>query len=562
VFTVATGQSVQLQNVLDGDEDNTDGVEINSATSVTALSIGLNKAGDSGSGGIDLNIDVNGTKVATLNVDSSGTASRVAIENTGAAVRTLNITGNAAVTIEQEAAGADVGDVATKIAITNTAGATVVSAAAPDATTGLVITAVGGADSVTLAQAAGANAITNESSVDLGGGNDTLAITNLTAATDIEEGALFKGGDGTDVLNIVNGAVLDADTGPAFSGFETFSLNGSTGTFDLVNLVANNTIASLSVTKATTGLVTVNNLAEAATVTIGAAINAGGLVINQKDAGAGSPNDVMTIAFNSKTALDTTGDIDINDIETVNVNVQSSGTNITHEVDSLTADQATTVNVNASTAILNLKNLEADALVLFDASASVKGITVVTGADTFVATSGVLFKGGAAADTFDLTGADTGAAGAGLDFIVQGGGGGDSIILPAAGGEDHARYTAQSDSTATDFDGITNFTTAEDKLDLKAFGFGGTADDAVVTVAAGVSINAGGDVEVTTAASQNFFNDGGIDRAVAEFDAGADLLIFVDVNKNGDFDAAGDLVIQLTGVGAVAGFDVGDVLFS
>ena len=555
-YTVAAGQVLELNNVQDTAGTGAGvAVEVQAAASVTAQTVKLNKAGDAETGGNDLFIDINGAGVKTLTLDSSSNASRVSIVNTGAAITGLNVTGDAALAIDTNVPGA------TAIAITNTAGATLSTAVAPDATTGLTITAVGGADSVTLAQAAGAAALTNKVAVDLGAGNDTLKITNLTAATDIADGASFKGGEGTDTLNIVTGAVLDATRGKLFSSFEAVDLAGATGTFNLALLADNNTVTSLKVSAATSAAVTVNNLAEAASVTVGAAINAGGLAINQKDAGAGSPDDVLNVTFDSRTALTTTGGIDINDVETVNVSATSAGTNITHTVTTLAADEATKVTVNASTAGVILDGVSMASLVLFDASASVKAVRV-DAADAYAATAGVAFKGGSAADTIDLTGATTAAAGAtDLDFVVTGNGGADAITLAAAAGRDDVVYLAQGDSTATDFDSITNFLTTVDKINLKAFGFSGASDDAVVTVGSGVSVNASGDVEVTSAAAGNFFNDAGIDRAVAEAVVGTDLFVFVDVNKDGDFSAANDLVVKLVGLGA-AGFAVGDVVFA
>lgn len=544
-YLLAAGQTLGLDNVQDTAGTGAGvAVEVQAAASVTEQTINLNKAGNAATGGNDLFIDINGTGVKTLNLDSSNNASRISIVNTGAAITGLNITGDAALTIDTNVPNA------TAIAITNTAGATLSTAQAPNATTGMTITGASGADSVTLAQAAGANALTNKVAVDLGAGNDTLKITNLTAAGDITDGASFKGGEGTDTLNIVNGAVLDATRGKLFSGFETLDLAGSTGTFDLGLLAANNTISSLKVSALTTGAVTVNNLAEAASVTIGAAINAGGLSVNQKDAGAGSPDDVLNVTFDSRTALTTTGGIDINDIETVNINATSTGTSITQTVTALAADEATKVTVNASTAGIILDGVSMDSLVLFDASESVKSVRL-DAANAYNATAGVAIKGGSANDTIDLTGATTAAAGAALDFVITGNGGADAITLPGAGGRDDVVYLAQADSTAADFDSITTFVTTEDKINLKAFGFTGAADDAVISTTAaakGVSVNTSGDIEVTSAAAGNFFNDAGIDRAVAVVDDGTDTWVFADVNNDGDYSAGADLVVKLVGL--------------
>lgn len=568
-YTLAATQSLTLQNVTDGDADNTDGVEVNAAASVTAQTLKLNKVGDTATAGIDVNIDINGTGVATLNVEGTGSASRVSVQNTGTAIRTLNISGDAAVEIQANAGANNVGALATVIAITNTAGATVTSSAAPNATTGLTITAAGGADTVTLAQAAGANALTNKVAVDLGAGNDTLAISALTAATDIADGASFKGGDGTDTLKLFDGDIIDATRGKLFSGFETVDVGGAqaTANLDLSLLAANNTISTLKLSAANTGAVSVTNLADTAGVLINAATGAA-LTINQKDSGAGSPDDTITVTYDSKTAIGAqTGATTIADVETVNLKVTSTGTNITHEVTTLVVNNATKVTVDASTAAVDIKNgFSATSLVLLDASASVKDTSIALN-DAYTATAGVAVKGGAGVDTLVFTGATTGAAAAtDLDFMITGNGGADVITLAAvAGGVDRVVYLAQGDSTYAKFDSITNFdaaaASAQDLLDFKAFGFTGN-QQGVKNVTTGVSIAADGSITVASGSMANFFVDTGLSRGVATWDGGADTFVFVDANKDGNFSNADDLVIKLVGVGTSTDITATDIVFA
>lgn len=563
-YTLSGSQTLTLNNVKDSDADNTDGVEIKSSASVTEQSIMLNKAGDTATGGFDLNIDVNGTGVATLNVDSSTNASKVSIENTGTKVRTLNISGDEMLTLANQSGANQIGSLVNAVNITNSKGVTLTSSVATNTTDGLKINGGTGKDTVTLAQAAAANALTNKVAVDLGAGDDRLAISQLNAAANIENGASFKGGEGVDTLNVINGALIDTTRGKLFSSFENVDVGGGTGTYDLQQLASTNTVGTLSVSGALAGAVTVNNLPDTASVAIAATNITNALTINEKDAGAGSPNDILDVSLSSKGAQNHAAAIDVNDIETVNLASMSTGTNVTHTLSQFDADEALTLNVNASTAGLTITNLEADALVLFDASASAKAVSVTTGADTFAATAGVAFKGGAGADTFVLTGANTSAAGAAdLDFIITGGGKGDTVTLAAAGQVERVVFESQADSTATDYDMVSPFVTTEDKIDLTAFGFTGVSAGAVLTVAADskASLDANNDVQVSAANAVNFFNDAGVDRAVAEQQIGADLFLFVDADKNGDYSASGDLVIQLSTL-AQGGFDVGDVVFA
>lgn len=546
-YTLATGQTMSLVNV--SDATNT-GNALTLSGGAGARTLNLNGVGSVT--GNDVVIDNGSATITTLNLNNSGAASKVTLNSTAGTISTVNISGSHALTIQ---AGGTVDAEMRAITITNTGGATLTTSATPSATTGLTVTGAGGKDNITLAQAAGANALTDKVAVDLGAGDDSLMITNLTAATDINSAASFNGGDGTDTLTIVAGAVLDATRGKLFSNFETFAAVG--GNYNMSFLASTNTIGTLAMSTLAANVV-VTNLAEASSVAFVGSTGAFTATINQKDAGAGSPDDVINVAIvGSTTGSRTVNSVDLNDIETVNVS-SSGGSTTTQTFTTFIADEATKITAAAG-ATLVFADLQSAALVLFDASSSTAAVSVTT-TDAYNATSGVAFKGGAGADTFTLTGATT--AGAGLEFVMTGNGGADAITLSAAGQVEHVVYLAQSDSTSAKFDSVSVFTTTEDKLDLKAFGFTGAADDAVLTIAGGVSVNGvTGAVEVTSAAAGNFFNDAGLDRGVAEAVVGGDLYIFVDADKNGDFTAAGDLVIKLVGLGA-AGFDVGDVIFA
>uniref|UniRef100_A0A832EKG1 DUF4214 domain-containing protein n=1 Tax=Desulfacinum infernum TaxID=35837 RepID=A0A832EKG1_9BACT len=560
-YTLASGQSLTLTNVTDSGDSNND-VEVNAAASVTAHTITLNGVGDTAAGGNDVEIDINGTGVKTLNLAAQGAASKVTLVNTGNALETLNVSGDKSVTI------LDVPNAKT-IAITNTAGASVTTSVPTNTAAGLTITAAGGKDSVTLAQAAGANALTNKTAVDLGAGDDTLFISKLDAADNIQDGASFKGGDDTDTLKLFDGDVIDATTGKLFSGFEVVDIGGAQATtnLNLAHLAANNTISKLLLSAPNTAAVNVTNLPEAAVVELAAAHGAN-LTINQKDSGAGSPDDSITLNWNSKTAIGAaTGTLTVADIETVNVNVTSTGTNITHEITSLVVANATKVTVNASTAAVDIKNgFDAVSLVLFDASASAKKVTVALN-DAYTATAGVAVKGGAGDDVITLTGATTLAATVNdLDFIITGGKGADNITLAATtGGKDVVVYTAQSDSTYNKYDSITNFdataANAQDYIDLKAFGFTGNQQN-VKVVTSGVSLDASNAVIVAAGSQTNFFVDTGVARGVAVWDAGSDVFVFVDANKDGNFSNDADLVIKLVGVANATDITTTDLIFA
>ena len=179
----------------------------------------------------------------------------------------------------------------------------------------------------------------------------------------------------------------------------------------------------------------------------------------------------------------------------------------------------------------------ATGLTLVDASAATeKVLGNATGA-----TKAMVIKTGDATDTITTNNI--------AGTKVDGGDAADSITLTAGGNGETVVYTAQSNSTSTAFDSLTGFRSADgDKIDLTAFSFTGTADDAVTTKATtGLTIGTDS-VLVAEAQALNFFADGtAVDRAIAVVDDGTDSWVFVDANKDGDFSAETDMVIKLVG---------------
>jgi len=123
----------------------------------------------------------------------------------------------------------------------------------------------------------------------------------------------------------------------------------------------------------------------------------------------------------------------------------------------------------------------------------------------------------------------------------------DSLIFAAGDSTlDTSAKTPGFGGTGSTMDTVNNFVTNTDKIDLSLL---------VLTNAQQVMIDEGSAATVTamaTAAAQaGFFIDGGgVTRAVAQMDVGADTYLFVDANKSGVFDA-GDLVVKFAGISAV-----------
>ena len=150
-----------------------------------------------------------------------------------------------------------------------------------------------------------------------------------------------------------------------------------------------------------------------------------------------------------------------------------------------------------------------------------------------------------------------------FDMVIKGGAGADSYeiaqttdakdtIVIAAQGDSFLTTKANATTGAIELD-ISKMDTIKsfgslDKLDLTAFGFTGAraGDFAVAT------INSTNDdvLGLVKNGQADFFKTGSVYAGVAEFQnkAGTETYIAIDANKDGSFDAAHDVVIQITGV--------------
>jgi hypothetical protein len=152
---------------------------------------------------------------------------------------------------------------------------------------------------------------------------------------------------------------------------------------------------------------------------------------------------------------------------------------------------------------------------------------------------------GDGSDTIDAT-----LTGAGTDLTINGGGGADHIVLTGSSGDANLVYSAQTDSTYVNFDDVYGFISGQNTIDLSAFNL--TGDTSAV---------AAGNTTQTTIAGlaggvENFFDVGGDTLAVATFTETGNTYVLADLDNDGDFDAANDLVIQLVGVPGITAADI------
>lgn len=197
---------------------------------------------------------------------------------------------------------------------------------------------------------------------------------------------------------------------------------------------------------------------------------------------------------------------------------------------------------------LTVTNLTAGAAASIDASAMTDKFIM---SNAFAGGGVQLVQGGSADDTL----ISNNVAGS----VIQGNGGADTITLGGAGTAEVVKYAAQSDSTGTKYDKITNFTTTEDDINLSAFGFTGAAASVFSVGAKATVANATDTFTITDANAAGFFVDSGTQRGVAFANDGTDGVVFVDVNKDGNWNAAEDMAIYLSGTTA---FVTADVIFA
>ena len=407
-----------------------------------------------------------------------------------------------------------------------------------------------------------------------GTGDDQIRMEDTLTTQDV-----IDGGAGRDTIHVTKGAHLVA--GLQVKNIEQLDIAIGQGTYNMDRLAGIDTLVVSNSLNAAGAIV--DNLAKGAKIVLGGEntaadlIGAGDLTVNVKDSGAGSANDVIAINVNSKVGVTTAAGSDLNiaNIETVNITASSANAGVTHAfAGAVNLTHALTINVTADTAALTLGNLDALALVDFNASASTKAVSITTGADIFTAAAGTAFKLGAGNDTLGLAGAtggnianDTDAT-KGYDFVINGGKGGDAITLvTSAPANKDLLVFAAGDSLAgqtganNNFDTITNFGTTFDKVDLKAFGFSGSDVSALKAGVVG-SINTTNGL-VNANAATSFFGAGADHRAVVVVDDGvANTWVYVDANKDGNFQADTDLAIQFVGLTGAAVPVLADFIFA
>ena len=484
-------------------------------TKSTALTVNLNNV-HTGASVVNA-----GLKAETVTINSNGTKGNT-LEFNAAAGKTLNITGDAKLTLVNA-------DVAKDIVSTNTKGVTINGGAlgndvkftggtgADTVTVGATTKAItmgAGDDTVIYAAAAGIGG-----SVDAGAGKDTISMTTTLIKSNIVT-------DGTGIFN------------NTFKNFEVLEVTVADSNV-VIDVEKINNVSTV-VLAATLTTSTINNLANNSTVKF---ITAGaGLTANVKNS-AGS-TDVLNVELEGSSTVNA-GSLTVNSVETINIisnDTATPPTGIAHALN-LTADAATSIVVTGDAGV-NLTSTNAAKITNFDASAVTAGTVTFASSNT---TANVTIKGGAGDDT--LTGGklnDTIIGGAGNDTLSGGTGGVDT--LTGGAGVDKFVITAQN-TTTVGIDKITDFVGGVDKI------VNGTAGNTFTDLRASdlsesVSIAAAANIAMT-AANTTTAGD------IVLFTYQSKVYATIEKDAAAGFTDGTDFIVEITGVsGTVTAADI------
>lgn len=579
-FTIGASQTVTIENVKDTANDGNELI-LSSASSVTANTLVLVGAGDPATSGNDLEIEIQGTAVATLNLSTATSASRVSFQdettNGDFAVATVNVTGSQNLTVDAFAAST----------------ASRVTFAATDFTGVLDLNL----------------SATEDFTVNAGSGNDRF---NLGAAFNASE--KLAGGTGTNTL-----AVSTATINSTFAGYVDGKTNNVannsniqaleyTGTSSYVldaSLIQMSTLTSYKTTGTIVGTAGANGGANAGTVGIAVTGEsnaqtysiegnvtggAGGTAGAATHGGAGAKgvtfapavdngSNVLNLSLKGVTvtggagqngggggAAQNGGDagsaIDFSNFETINIT--STGATST-AVNTFTAGAAGALAAGGANGAAGSTVIASSNATFNISGANEINLGTINTTNTPVTVNAANLTGkltvgsGTAADVFT--------AGSGINLITLAGGVDTVDLTRSTAKADVITTTAATNTTSTSFvkiSGFTNVLTNGDKLDtaatasIQADVSAGTATgvtNLTGSVSSGILSFAGSAAstatladKVTAATAAAF---AGTANEVLAFEHGGNTYVFAQVGTNDAFNAGTDQLIELTGVTGV-----------
>lgn len=417
----------------------------------------------------------------------------------------------------------------------------------------------------------------DETAVSLGDGDDILVVSSGNLSAD----SSFDGGAGeNDIINLQDGADLTNATAGNVTGFETLDVSGGIGTYDLSLKSFAAAQIDEALAGALAGAVTLTNapadfqldvkseaddgdfaLGFAQTIELEDASGSSDQVtlnaeINDGDDDGAADGD---ITFTTSTTIADVENITVDStVETIDDGVDAG--DYTTTFDDLIADSVETLTITGDssvdfTALTNTGNTLT--------SVNASGSTGAVDLDVSAITTQVGYQGSAGVDTYAGTdgGSIVGNEGNDQITLVAGGTNADTIIYRSASDVTLADDDEDGSIDAFDAESIANFLTTasaggsqSDLIDVTTFDFSGFQASAVNKGALANSLDGGAfDTQIG-----DFFADAGGDRGVAFGTNGGNTYVFVDANGDGDFGAADDLAIEITGV---TDFTVNDLVF-
>jgi hypothetical protein len=363
-----------------------------------------------------------GTTSLTINADAEITVNSTL---TMAGVTTVTATGAGAVILNQTVGAA----VTTINASGNSGGITATGVAATTSFTG-------GSGNDTFIGADGGHTIS------AGAGNDIITPGGVTTVA-------IDGGDGTDTLRLTSGSHLTSATAALISNFEVLRVVSSANGTDMS---LEESLASVEVDFSAAADATITNADDGLTVTVIGDGNTRNLVVSIKDATDPGTANTATLVLDHATAstdIDISG-IDFAGLETLTINstgvaspstAAGTSTNSAADVDGSTVLRTLNITGDADFTLTDI-GANNTVLELVDASAFTARLTV--SATNGGAAGGIQFKGGSAADSITGdAGADILIGNAGNDSLI--GAAGADTITGGAGNDTITVVTTQSD---------------------------------------------------------------------------------------------------------------------
>jgi len=541
IITAVDGATIILDSLTDGDatddtaNDNGE-VSIAGASSVTSVTVVVDDSGAAAAQD-DIDVDIAGSAIATLNLQSTGDKNYVGLFNSGSALKTLNITGDTLMDADEDAL----------------TGLTTINAA--DSSGGVKVNITGSTADVTITGGTGDDTfiiggdLDTSDTINGGDGTDTVSVSDaaLTSST----AAVVKGVNGVTNVEVLASSATSSITidGSKFTAINQFSNTGTvsgteaaSGPSDGVNLTfeAGDSYIIAGAISGGDGSASVGADAGADALEVAAKVNTGTDSITiTLDAGAAT-----TITGGSGDDAGSAGDtgpggaaINASTVETINI---------------VTASKDDDLTLTGGTAGSGAGSDGATLSVGANATVNISGagdVNLGTVAAPNAATDDLTINGS------EMTGVLTVTTGAGNDVIT--GGSKNDVITAGTGvnsitggaGNDDFKF-ADADSSTSALTTITDFTLGANKDKLTFTTAAGTYEALesarATAIAADTTLGAAADEAVGQLAAH---------EVTAFLYSGHYYVLYESGDNAGTYETDEDVIVKLSGITDITGFD-------